>query len=209
MLATSTASCGTRAGTAFEPEESALVLTTRYRQARRLEARPSGGRQTRTSEYMNQGVGREQRGIQLRTGHQSHLRLREDCGTWQEARAFASDRVFIVTDPGIVAVGLADKAVKALSEAGLESRTFAGISANPRDEECCEAAAAAIAFGAQAIVGLGGGSALDTAKAAAALVTNGGRVKDWEDPRRLESDPLPLIAVPTTAGTGARSPGSP
>jgi alcohol dehydrogenase len=120
-----------------------------------------------------------------------------------ETRAFASDRVLIVTDPGIVAAGLSDKAVKALRDAGLEARTFADISANPRDAECCEAAAAASDFGAEAIVGLGGGSALDTAKAAAALVTNGGRVKDWEDPRQLASDPLPLIAVPTTAGTGS------
>jgi alcohol dehydrogenase len=121
----------------------------------------------------------------------------------QEARAFASDRVLIVADPGIVAAGLSDKAIGALGEAGLESKVFVGISANPRDEECCAAAAAAIDFGAQVIIGLGGGSALDAAKAAAALVTNGGRVKDWEDPRRLASDPLPLIAVPTTAGTGS------
>jgi alcohol dehydrogenase len=121
----------------------------------------------------------------------------------QEARTFAGERVLLVTDSGIVAAGLADKALEALSHVGLESSVFADISANPRDEECCEAAAAAVAFGAQAIVGLGGGSALDTAKSAAALATNGGRVKDWEDPRRLEKDPLPLVAVPTTAGTGS------
>lgn len=121
----------------------------------------------------------------------------------QEAKAFAGERVLLVTDPGIVAAGLADKALEALSRVGLESSVFADTSANPRDDECCKAADVAVAFGAQAIVGLGGGSALDTAKAAAALVTNGGRVKDWEDPRRLEKDPLPLIAVPTTAGTGS------
>jgi alcohol dehydrogenase len=121
----------------------------------------------------------------------------------QEVRTLARDRVLLVTDSGIVAAGLADRVVDVLKDAGLESTVFAGISANPRDEECCQAAAEAIAFDAQAIVGLGGGSALDTAKAAAALVTNGGRVKDWEDPRRLENDPMPLIAVPTTAGTGS------
>ncbi len=121
----------------------------------------------------------------------------------QEARPFADRRVLLVTDSGIVAAGIADKAAEALGRVGLESSVFADISANPRDEECCEAAAAALAFRAQAIVGLGGGSALDTAKSAAALVTNGGRVKDWEDPRRLESDPLPVVAVPTTAGTGS------
>ena len=56
---------------------------------------------------------------------------------------------------------------------------------------------------AEAIIGLGGGSAIDVAKAAATLATNGGRVKDWEDPARPEKDPLALLAVPTTAGTGS------
>ncbi len=120
-----------------------------------------------------------------------------------EARALAGQRVLLVTDPGIVAAGLADKAREALGEAGVESAVFSDVSANPSDRECCAAAAAAVAFGAQGIVGLGGGSALDTAKAAAALVTNGGRVKDWEDPRQLEKEPLPMLAVPTTAGTGS------
>ena len=121
----------------------------------------------------------------------------------REAQIFADEHVLLVTDPGIVAVGIADRAVEALGGVGLETSVFADTSANPRDEECCEAAAAAVACGAQAIVGLGGGSALDTAKSAAALVTNGGRVKDWEDPRRLEKVPLPCIAIPTTAGTGS------
>lgn len=121
----------------------------------------------------------------------------------REAQVFADQRVLLVTDSGIVAAGLADKAVEVLKGVGLESSVFAGVQANPRDEDCCEAAAAAVAFRAQAIVGLGGGSALDTAKSAAALVTNGGRVKDWEDPRQLERAPLPTIAVPTTAGTGS------
>lgn len=121
----------------------------------------------------------------------------------REAQVFADQRVLLVTDSGIVAAGLADKAVEVLKDVGLESSVFAGVQANPRDEDCCEAAAAAVALGAQAIIGLGGGSALDTAKSAAALVTNGGRVKDWEDPRQLERSPLPTIAVPTTAGTGS------
>ena len=121
----------------------------------------------------------------------------------QEARAFASKTVLLVTDSGIVSAGLADKAVAALTGAGLKCSVFADVSANPRDEECCEAAAVAVAVGAEALVGLGGGSALDTAKSAAALVTNGGRVKDWEDPKRLLNDPLPMVAVPTTAGTGS------
>lgn len=122
-----------------------------------------------------------------------------------EARALGGNngRVLLVTDPGILAAGLADRALEALGNAGLECSVFADVSANPSDRECCAAAAAATSLGAQVLIGLGGGSALDTAKSAAALVTNGGRVKDWEDPRRLGERPLPVLAIPTTAGTGS------
>lgn len=120
-----------------------------------------------------------------------------------EAQALASERVLLVTDPGVATAGLADKALASLSRVGLKVSVWAKVSADPGDESCCEAAAVAVSSSAQAIIGLGGGSALDTAKAVAALVTNGGRVKDWEDPRRLEKDPIPVIAVPTTAGTGS------
>jgi alcohol dehydrogenase len=124
-------------------------------------------------------------------------------GAGKEAASLADKRVLLITDAGLVAAGLADAVVEAMKGNGLDCPVFSGISANPRDQECQDAAAAARETGAEAIVGLGGGSAIDVAKAAAALVTNGGRVKDWEDPIRLEKDPLPLLAVPTTAGTGS------
>ncbi len=90
-----------------------------------------------------------------------------------------------------------------MKRSGLECPVFSEISSNPRDRECQEAADAAREARAEAIIGLGGGSAIDVAKAAATLATNGGRVKDWEDPARPEKDPLPMLAVPTTAGTGS------
>lgn len=120
-----------------------------------------------------------------------------------QAQSFASDRVFVVTDPGLVATGIPDKALRCLGDAGLQTFLWTHVSPDPKDANCTDAAEAAVEFKAQAIVGLGGGSALDTAKATAALATNGGCVKDWEDPRRLDKDPLPMIAVPTTAGTGS------
>jgi len=121
----------------------------------------------------------------------------------REVADLAAQRVLLVTDEGLVQTGIADRVRSILCGAGLEVEMFAAVTANPRDADCRAAADAALAAEAQAIVGLGGGSALDTAKAASALVTNGGMVKTWEDPRRLEQRPLPTVCVPTTAGTGA------
>ncbi len=112
-------------------------------------------------------------------------------------------RVLLVCDAGIEHAGLADRVEGVLAEAGVAVARHADVSPNPRDGECRAAADAALAAGAEAIVGLGGGSVMDTAKAAAALVTNGGTVKDWEDPRRLDRAPLATVCVPTTAGTGS------
>lgn len=118
-------------------------------------------------------------------------------------RGLEASRVLVVCDPGIVEAGIAERAERALSGASLHVRLFSAVTANPRDEDCQAAAAAARDHDAGCIVGVGGGSALDTAKAAAALVVNGGAVKDWEDPRRLDRPPLPTVCVPTTAGTGS------
>ncbi len=121
----------------------------------------------------------------------------------KEAASLAHKRVLLITDAGLAAAGLADAVVDVMRGSGLDCPVFSEISSNPRDHECQAAADAAREAHAEAIIGLGGGSALDVAKAAATLVTNGGRVKDWEDPARPEKDPLPLLAVPTTAGTGS------
>jgi alcohol dehydrogenase len=120
-----------------------------------------------------------------------------------EAASLARKRALLITDSGLVAAGLADAAVDVMKKSGLDCPVFSAISANPRDRECQAAAAAIREAGAEAVVALGGGSAIDVAKAAATLATNGGRVKDWEDPARPDKDPLPVLAVPTTAGTGS------
>lgn len=118
-------------------------------------------------------------------------------------RELGGSKVFVVTDPGVRAAGLVERLLAPLEEAGVETDVWDTISANPRDYECNNAAEQAIAFETDIVVAIGGGSPMDAAKAVAALITNGGRVQEWEAPRALQETPVPLIAIPTTAGTGS------
>ncbi len=113
------------------------------------------------------------------------------------------DRILVVTDLGVRLTGLVDQILAPVIAAGISVALYDEVSPNPRDHECRAAADLAISSGATAIVAIGGGSPIDAAKCAAALATNGGTARDWAVPRRLAHDPLPLIAIPTTAGTGS------
>ena len=112
-------------------------------------------------------------------------------------------RVMLVTDPGVQAAGLADSARDDLIAAGLEVLVFQQVEPNPRDVDCLAGADMAADFAADGFAAVGGGSAIDTAKCIALLRTNGGHPRDWEDFGALRDDPLPVLALPTTAGTGS------
>jgi alcohol dehydrogenase class IV len=86
-----------------------------------------------------------------------------------------------------------------------EIQMFAGVEPNPSIETVEKGAAAAAEFGAELVVGLGGGSALDAAKAIAAVAPNGGRVRPLLGKASYDRAPLAMIAVPTTCGTGSES----
>jgi len=122
----------------------------------------------------------------------------------EEIRRFHGGRILLVCDPGIIQVGLTARIEKILCGAGAAVETFSGVSSNPRDTECLAGVAAARSFRADVLVGLGGGSAMDAAKAIGVLVANGGRPQDWADGRRpITQRPPPLVCIPTTAGTGS------
>ncbi|CEO88983.1 iron-containing alcohol dehydrogenase [Syntrophaceticus schinkii] len=109
----------------------------------------------------------------------------------------------IVTDKGLIEVGLIEPFKNKLEDSGFQVSVFHNIMANPRDVNCEEGAQFAKEVGADAIVAIGGGSPMDTAKAISMLVTNPGRVHDyfgWNVPKKQG---LPLITIPTTAGTGS------
>jgi len=120
-------------------------------------------------------------------------------------------RVLLVTDPGVAATGHPDRVAGAMGARGLDVTVYAGARVEPTDASLEEAIAHARDAGPfDAIVAVGGGSAIDTAKAVNLLLTNDGELMDYVNApvgggRAPEEPLLPLVAVPTTTGTGAES----
>ena len=112
-------------------------------------------------------------------------------------------RPLVVTDPGVVAAGHAGRLRAAFSHAGLAVEVWDGVAPDPGPEhaEACRDRLAA--GGHDAVVALGGGSVLDAAKVGAVLATNGGGAADCFGFGRVRSPGLPVLAVPTTPGSGA------
>jgi choline dehydrogenase len=109
-------------------------------------------------------------------------------------------RPLLVTDPGVDAAGLAAQALEQLDGAAV----FADVYANPDIELIGRASAVYRGEGCDGLVGLGGGSSLDTAKAVGVEVVHGGSITDYEVGRAPLAERIPpLVAVPTTAGTGS------
>ncbi|MFN3651076.1 MAG: iron-containing alcohol dehydrogenase [Armatimonadota bacterium] len=119
------------------------------------------------------------------------------------ARELGITRILVVTDPGIVAAGHVDRAGAALRSAGVELALFDRVRENPtaRDVEACRDLARDERI--DGLLGLGGGSSIDTARGANFLLTNGGRMHDYWGVGKATRPMLPLIAAPTTAGTGS------
>lgn len=117
--------------------------------------------------------------------------------------SIGGSRLTVVTDGGVRAAGIVDRVLAPLLAAGIPVDVDDTAQPNPKDVDCEASAARATAFGADLIVGVGGGSPLDAAKTVAMLMTNGGVARDWGSKRPFAVDPLPLVAIPTTAGTGS------
>jgi alcohol dehydrogenase len=112
-------------------------------------------------------------------------------------------RALVVTDPGIRRVGLADAVWESLLREGFDCEWFDVVEPNPKDRDCEAGGRLAREFSADVIVGVGGGSVLDSAKAIALLQTHDGRLQDYEGRGNVARDVTPIVAIPTTAGTGS------
>lgn len=116
---------------------------------------------------------------------------------------FLGARPFLVTDPGIIALGLQAPCEAGLAEAGLEAGRFTKVVADPPVTLVIEAVAAAKAHRATSIIGFGGGSSLDVAKLVALLLGSGENLDEAWGIGNAKGPRLPLVLVPTTAGTGS------
>ena len=110
-----------------------------------------------------------------------------------------SSRPLLVTDKGIVAADIAEQVLCRFS--GLP--VFDDVEPNPRHSTVDRGGELARSARVDLVIGLGGGSALDAAKAVALLATNPGKIEDYEGRERYTAPPLPVVAVPTTCGTGS------
>lgn len=111
--------------------------------------------------------------------------------------------ILLVSDPGVVKAGLATPVQTALEASGYRVVLFDTLSQNPRDAECIAGAKLFIEQGMDAVVAIGGGSAMDTGKAIALLGPSGGTPIDYAEGRRAYTNVAPIICIPTTAGTGS------
>jgi alcohol dehydrogenase class IV len=112
--------------------------------------------------------------------------------------------VLIVSDPIMKAIGNIERCADLMIEESLACTVYAGVDSEPTDKHVDEALALCREQKCDVIVALGGGSAIDTAKAVAVMITNPGYIGDYRGTsQRFSHKALPLIAVPTTAGTGS------
>ncbi len=112
-------------------------------------------------------------------------------------------RPLLVTDAGIAAAGHLDHVRRSLEAAGIEPVLFDKVRENPTNSDVEDCLRIARGFPIDGFIGLGGGSSMDTAKGCNFVLTNGGRMQDYWGVGKAAKPMLPLIAIPTTAGTGS------
>jgi len=121
------------------------------------------------------------------------------------AKELGGRRALVVSDPGVVAAGHASRGIDSLTAAGIKTQLFDGVRENPTDVHVEAGLAVAREYEPDLIVGLGGGSSMDCAKGINFLFSCGGRMQDYWGLGKAAGPLLPMIAVPTTAGTGSEA----
>jgi alcohol dehydrogenase len=116
----------------------------------------------------------------------------------EEAKQLGIDRTAIITDKGVIKVGVIDKVKESLEKEGIEFKIWDGVESEPSLEIAEEAASFVRSEEFDGVIGVGGGSTLDTAKASALSINNLGKITEI-----FERQPAPFLLIPTTAGTGS------
>ena len=116
----------------------------------------------------------------------------------------APQRALIISDEGLAQLNMLENIVQVLEQAGWEAAVFTGVQSNPTTGNVSDGVEAAKAIGAEALVAIGGGSPIDVAKGIGLLLSHGGTYADYQWNGVPITRPItPLIAVPTTSGTGS------
>ncbi|MDQ1610255.1 MAG: alcohol dehydrogenase [Pyrinomonadaceae bacterium] len=140
---------------------------------------------------------------------QLHTRVVFGAGALARLGALAREldfrRTLLVADHGLVASGHVAEAWEVLAAAGVEVVPFHEFDVNPDTSMCARGRDFAAPLGVDSIIGLGGGSSLDCAKGINFLLTNGGEMRDYHGYGKAARAMLPMIAIPTTAGTGSEA----
>lgn len=119
------------------------------------------------------------------------------------AKKLGGSHAFLMSGPHLAKMGLVEKATESLKSAGIEVDTFTEIEGNPSVETVEKATAAFKEASADFIVAFGGGSPMDVAKAVGVTAKYGGSITEYEGAHKVAGPIIPLIAIPTTAGTGS------
>lgn len=123
--------------------------------------------------------------------------------TGEIIRSYGAKKALLVTDKNLEAAGIISKISKNINEAGLATVLYDQVITEPTTDYVEEALNIYQQEKCDIVIGLGGGSCLDAAKGAALLATNGGSLQDYEGRGKVKKPKAPLIAIPTTAGTGS------
>lgn len=121
------------------------------------------------------------------------------------ASELGARRALVVSDPGVIAVGHTQRGLDALKRAGIEAHLFEGVHENPSTDDVDRGVVVAKRHDPEVLVGLGGGSSMDCAKGVNFLYSNGGQMQDYWGVGKALKPMLPMIAVPTTSGTGSET----
>ena len=116
-----------------------------------------------------------------------------------------SDKALLISDRGLEKLGVVAKVADIVASSGMKCEAFLDVEANPSCETVDKATEAYKECGASCIVALGGGSPMDVAKAVGILNNFGGKTTDYEGPHKVPGKIVPIIAIPTTAGTGSET----
>ena len=120
-------------------------------------------------------------------------------------RESSSNKTLIVSDRGLEAIGAVKKITDIIEKSGLQYALFLDVEANPSVETVEQAASIYRDNHCTSIIALGGGSPMDVSKATALLVTHGGDIRQYEGFGKIPGPVAPIIAIPTTAGTGSEA----